>query len=68
MEGRIRYTIHVPTQAMVADGLTKVGTFLQLMGLATTGIWSIGSDLQIRARRRTPTTTYSEQDLEGLQW
>ena len=68
MEGRIRYTIHIPTTGMVADGLTKVGTFLQLLGLCTTGVWSLPPDLQIRVRRRAPTATYSEQELETIEW
>ena len=38
MTGRIRYMIHVNTENMIMDGLTKLGTFPQLMLLMTTGI------------------------------
>ena len=35
--GIIRALIHVPTVAMLADGLTKVGKFPQLLRFCTTG-------------------------------
>ena len=35
--GIIRALFHVPTVAMLADGLTKVGKFLQLLRYCTTG-------------------------------
>ena len=36
--GLIRATIHIPASAMLADGITKVGKFLQLLRYSTTGL------------------------------
>ena len=60
--------IHVPTAGMLADGLTKIGTFPQLMAFATTGRWKLPSDMIVRVRRREPTQKYSEADLEATEW
>eukprot|EP00959_Pyramimonas_sp_CCMP1952_P196812 4115327-Pyramimonas_sp.AAC.1 len=38
MTGRMGFTIHIPTDVMLRDALTKPGMFPQLMYLLTTGI------------------------------
>ena len=66
--GRTRFTIHVTTKAMLADGLTKQGVFLQLMAFATTGRWVIPEDTVVRARRRAGDEPFNEKALQDLSW
>ena len=68
METRTRYTVHSPTTEMLADGLTKTGTFLGLLAFCTTGVWTVKASAQIRARRREPLMEYTEADLEKIDW
>ena len=58
MSGRIRTFQHIPTAAMIADGLTKTGVFLQLLRFCTSGYvaFKIGDDKFMRQRSR-PTIT-----------
>ena len=49
--GIVRAFIHCPTRLMVADGLTKIGQFLQLMRLVTTG------KLHFKEMSKSTTTT-----------
>ena len=39
LSGRIRGFIHIRTTIMLADGLTKIGIYDQLMRHQTTGYW-----------------------------
>ena len=68
LTGRIRTFIHVPTQAMLADGLTKAGVFFQLLRFATTGLFAvvIAADKMIRLRTRSRITEFTANDLEHL--
>ena len=70
MSGRLRFIMHWPTLAMLADGLTKSGLFLQLMRYCTTGFIGIPlkAEQYIRLRRRVGRDAYSERDLENLDW
>ena len=38
MTGRVRCVVHVPTKAMLADGLTKEGIFDMLLCFLTNGV------------------------------
>ena len=51
--GFIRRFMHWPTSIMLADGLTKVGVFPQLLRYATTGIvkLELACDKHIRSRK-----------------
>ena len=42
LSGRIRAFIHIPTEIMLVDGLTKVGLYPVLMRHLTTGFWATG--------------------------
>ena len=70
MVGRIRFIMHWPTKAMVADGLTKAGSFPQMMHLLTTGKLYLPLDESqfIRIRYRVATSNFTEQDVEDLDW
>ena len=69
MAGRTRYFQHWPTRCMVADGLTKSGIFMQLLGLITTGILRMPlAEQRVRLRKRAPCHEYTERDLENLDW
>ena len=65
LAGRLRYMIHINTENMIMDGLTKLGTFKQLMHLMTTGIVKITpcSDKPILMRRSPRLTDFTENDL-----
>jgi hypothetical protein len=66
LKGLIRHFMHWPTTIILADGLTKVGLFLQLLRFATTGFLGIRikSDQFIR-NRTSPRNVknYCEQDI-----
>ena len=69
LSGRVRNFIHLPTEVVIVGGLTKTGTFKQLMEHMTTGIWHIRlqKGKVITMRRSIDTTdSYSEQDLLDL--
>ena len=68
LSGRARRYIHVPTCAMVADGLTKTGVFPQLMYLVTTGNLKLEypNPKVITVRTSATRLEYTEQDLESL--
>ena len=69
LAGRVRWTGHIPTDVMVADGLTKPGTFPQLMKLLTTGIVDLTTNKKEITFKRLMfvPATYSESDLETIQ-
>ena len=69
LAGRIRWTGHIPTDVMVADGLTKPGTFPQLMKLLTTGIVDLTTNKKEITFKRLLfiLAGYSESDLETIQ-
>ena len=69
LSGRIRNFIHLPTEVVIVDGLTKTGTFKLLMEHMTTGTWNIRppKGKVITMRRILDTKeSYSEQDLLDL--
>ena len=70
MSGRLRFIMHWPTAAMVADGLTKAGLFPQLMLFVTTGKLQLPLKPEqfVRLRRRVAAPSYTEKDLETLDW
>ena len=70
MSGRLRYVMHFPTCAMLADSLTKTGLFLQMMMYCTSGVIKLPlkPDQYIRLRRRAGSQQYSEKDLESIDW
>ena len=41
LTGRFRRITHVPTTSMLADGMTKLGVFPQLLLKCTTGLWRL---------------------------
>ncbi len=55
LRGFIRLPQHRPTNAMLADGLTKSGTFLQLLHYVTTGLMTLNlrAEHYVRTRART---------------
>ncbi|CAK0846103.1 unnamed protein product [Prorocentrum cordatum] len=69
LSGRIRNFIHLPTEVVIVDGLTKTGTFKLLMEHLTTGRWYVrppkGKYITIR-RIIHQQDSYSEQDLLDL--
>ena len=69
MTGRVRNTLHIPTDVMLSDALTKPGTFPQLMYLLTTGIAKFhGSKKPITCKRMLHRPgVFSESDLESIQ-
>ena len=68
---RIRNFFHVPTAGMIADGLTKPGTFYQLLRFATTGTMqvSLKSSQYLRMRESPPKRTDppSESEIIDIQ-
>ena len=70
MSGRLRYILHYPTAAMLADALTKSGIFLQIMRFCTTGIVALPlkADQWIRIRRRVAKDDFTEKQLEEIDW
>ena len=65
---RIRWTLHVPTEIMVADAMTKPGVFKQMMKLLTTGYLDmemVQKDATARRIVHRP-DTYTESDLESI--
>eukprot|EP00959_Pyramimonas_sp_CCMP1952_P263121 5502502-Pyramimonas_sp.AAC.1 len=66
---RIRWTIHVPTEIMIADAMTKPGTFKQMMKLLTTGFLDMEMISKLATVRRIqhPPADYTESDLETIQ-
>ena len=69
MTGRGRNTLHIPTDVMLSDALTKPGTFPQLMYLLTTSIAKFhGSKKPITCKRMLHRPgAFSESDLESIQ-
>jgi hypothetical protein len=68
MTGRVRLSLHIPTEIMISDALTKAGTFVQLMKLLTTGkldLTAAKKDITVR-RLRVP-DCYTETDLEHIE-
>ena len=65
ISGRVRNFIHVPTNCMVMDGLTKAGTFPELMRLISSGEYRIttlaGKCVSLKCRKRQQ--EYTEDDL-----
>ena len=64
--GRLRWTILIPTQSMLADALTKVMVAKQLLGLLTTGLVNFKNEdgHPIEGRRLPPQVDFNEGDLE----
>ena len=69
MTGRIRMSVHIPTDVMISDALTKPGTFPQLMRLLTTGVVQfVGAKKQITVKRlMNRPGAFSESDLENIE-
>ena len=71
MTRRLRHVIHIPTNSMLADQLTKKMTSDIFMRFATTGVWAIklnnNSAVRIRRALRRP-ATYTERQLEDNQF
>eukprot|EP00959_Pyramimonas_sp_CCMP1952_P207170 4333734-Pyramimonas_sp.AAC.1 len=69
LSGRIRNFIHLPTEVVIVDGLTKTGTSKLLMEHMTTGAWHVlppkGKYITLRKINKTQ-DIYSEQDLLDL--
>ena len=70
MLGRVRYWLHFPTRAMIADALTKDGLFPQMMHYCTSGIVKLPllAEQFVRLRRRHGTTTYTEHELNDIDY
>ena len=69
LRGNIRSFMHWPTAVMLADGLTKVGTFPQLMCYCTSGTFRIELPEGKHIRQRTRLANMSghtEEDLLNL--
>ena len=69
ISGRIRFTIHVPTDVMISDALTKPGVFHQLMLLLTTGVarfTTTKKDVTAKRIRHLP-AVYDEADLKMIE-
>ena len=69
LSGRIRHFLHLPTEIMLVDGLTKSGTFKLLMNHMTTGVWKIEVPKNKYVTMRTviePRTSFDEADLLDL--
>ena len=65
--GLIRATIHIPTSAMLADGITKVGKFVQLLRYSTTGriVWGDLQGKNFRIGCLNKRASAPEEDLEA---
>ena len=72
--GIIRALVHVPTVAMLADGLTKIGKFPQLMKFCTTGVvpFTIKDELnrlpEVLLRRDRQCDGATERELWQSEW
>ena len=66
--GRIGCFVHLCTENMICDGLTKQGTFPQLMRLVTTGYLVVRDvpNKPIRLRVLQKRYQYTEEDLVTL--
>ena len=64
--GRLRWTILIPTQCMLADALTKVMVAKQLLGLLTSGLVNFKNEdgHPTEGRRLPPQVDFNEGDLE----
>ena len=65
LSGRLRNFILVDTDNMLADGLTKPGTFPELMRYMTTGFWKLTphATRPIMLRKLQRSAVYDEDDL-----
>ena len=70
LRGRVRNFIHLPTNAMVMDGLTKTGTFPELTRLISTGFFKVFSPPNkfVSMRNAAPKSQYIENDLIHLDY
>ena len=70
MSGRLRWIMHFPAAAMIADGLTKSGVFLQLMRFVTSGLilLPLKPEQFILLRRRVARSKFTENELIELDW
>ena len=66
----IRFFYHSPTSNMLADGLTKVGVFPQLLTYATTGLLKIhlkeSQYIRIRESPKRPAKSVTEEDIVDI--
>ena len=69
LTGRIRRFIFVPTEFMIADALTKLGIFKEMLRLLSSGVWEIENHptkpMQCR-QILEPLVDYSEKDLLNI--
>jgi hypothetical protein len=68
LAGRLRNYVHMPTAGMIADALTKQGTFAQFMKLLTTGFLRLppvvlNRQKPVTLRRLASKCEYTEDDL-----
>ena len=64
LSGRVRGMMHIGTDIMLADALTKPGVFRQLMELLTTGIARLdNSKKPVTLKRVQRQQGFSERDL-----
>ena len=80
LSGRCRIMSHIPTQIMLSDALTKLGTFPVFNKYLTTGVWDtslkpfVGSTAKSKAKLEITTRTiarrpeYTEDDLINLDY
>ena len=71
LAGRLRNYIHMPTSGMIADALTKQGTFPQFMKLLTTGFLRLppivlNRQKPVTLRRLAAKDDYTEDDLLAI--
>ena len=68
LSGRVSAMLHINTHAMLADGLTKGGTFPLLMEFMTTGYWQgkTTADKLIVMRVIAPRKIFDESDLVNM--
>ena len=69
LSGRIRAFIHIPTEIMLVDALTKVGPYPVLMRHLTTGFWTTGgvpTTKSITMRIADRKKDFDEDDLVHL--
>ena len=61
--------MHIPTDVMISDALTKPGTFPQLMRLLTTGVASFTNNKKAITVKRIVHKPggFSESDLENIE-
>ena len=67
--GLIRRFFHYPATGMLADGLTKTGTFGELLRFATTGVVRVQlqQDKMIRTAKPQQGGQYDENTLRDLE-